>query len=79
MDDSCDEVAARPSISSISDKRPDSNNRPMSSALITHAPSEGAGHCSRHQPKKEGDECFSGCPAIARGRIANGWAGSTPG
>ena len=37
-------------------------NGPVFSGPVTHALSEGAGHCSRHQPKRGGEEHFLGCP-----------------
>ena len=40
-------------------------NGPVFSGPVTHALSEGAGHCSGHQPKRGGEEHFWGCPVPA--------------
>lgn len=37
-------------------------NGPVLSGPVTHALSEGAGHCSRHEPKRGGEEHFLGYP-----------------
>lgn len=62
MDDSCGTTEARASISCIADQSPILTNGPVCSAPVTHALSEGAGHCSRHQPKRGGEEHFLGYP-----------------